>query len=188
MEERTFTTSHIGDLPLRNNVVEVYHKSFSSTDDYCAQDQVCYDSVTLHDALQDADYTKIVLMAGDQVIGFCLLTNNLIKARIAYCNDRYLKRKFPGYTAEGRLYYVTAICILPEMQSQGYGIELLKAVVQFVHEQKSMVAFDYSEAKNSGLPDYIIFAASLMGMQLIEIPLDKQCYTTLHGEHYGDPY
>lgn len=166
---------------------KLYAHSFESTDEYCAQDQICYDEQSLSAALVDDDYQKFLLMADDQIIGLCLMTSNLTKARIAYCNDRFLRHKYPKYAAEGRLYYVTCICVSPEMQKKGHGLELLKAVCQFINDHQAMVAYDFSENKNPGLTGLITFVGSQMNWNTIEIPLDAQHYTSLYYEHNGIP-
>lgn len=187
MNECSFEKDIISDPELQKIIIDVYNESFASSDNECGQDQICYDDKSLTEALLDPEYIKILLYAGDSVIGLSLLTNNLRKARIAYCNDRFLAKRFPHYVREGKLYYVTCICILPEMQKQGMGLELLKSIIQFIHRNHAMVAYDFSENKNPNLTSLIQYVGKTQDMNLIEIPLDRQHYTTLHGEHYGTP-
>ena len=188
MKESVLQTVKINDPDLLPKIIKLYQDSFAGTDDFCAQDQICYDAETMIEALEDPDYHKFVLMAGDQPIGLCLLTNNLVKARIAYCNDRFLRKKFPKFTKEGRLYYVTAICVLPEWQEKGYGVKLLEAVISFIDENASMVSYDFSENKNSNLPDMIMWVAKESNkITVLRKDLDRQCYTTLFGEHHEQP-
>ncbi len=187
MEERVLKTQVISDPVLQLKIWETYKNSFANTDDYCAQDQICYDEKTMKEALLDTDYWKFVLFLGDEPIGLCLMTSNLVKARIAYCNDRFLTRKYPNYVSAGRLYYVTAICVLPDMQKRGKGIELLKTVCQHIFDYKAMVAYDYSENKNSSLTGLITYVGKKLGWEIIEVPLDRQCYTSLYYQHDGKP-
>ena len=188
MTEKVLKIQNINDPYLRHAIWEMYVIAFSDTDDHCAQDQICYDNESMDQALQDPDYWKFVLLFDNKPIGLCILTNNLKKARIAYCNDRFLRRKFPKYTAEGRLYYVTAICVLPEMQKLHHGIKLLKEVISFIDENKAMVSYDFSDNKNSNLPDIIIFVAKeLNKITIMRADLDRQIYTSLYGQHHGKP-
>ena len=172
-----------------NQIWQAYIDSFAGTDDFCAQDQICYTTkAVMAEALKDPDYQKFILKARDKIIGLCLLTNNLVKARIAYCNDRFLRKKFPKFTKEGRLFYVTAICVLPDWQTKGYGIKLLESVINFIDENKSMVAYDFSENKNGNLPDMIIWVAKERNrITILREDLDRQCYTTLFGQHHETP-
>ena len=186
-QETVLHVTEITDPSLAQEIWETYIGSFADTDEHCPQDQICYDKMMMTLALSDTDYQKFVLKVEDRVIGICLLTNNLAKARIAYCNDRYYTRRFPNYVAQGRLYYVTAICVLPKMQSMGFGLKLLEAVIAFIDKHQSMVAYDYSDTKNSSLTGLIQYVGTRMSMNLVEIQLDRQIYTTLHGTHYGDP-
>lgn len=186
-KEEVMVVQQLEDKELAKKLWEVYLSSFADSDNFCAQEQLCYDESTLHEACGDKDYWKFILLADDVPVGFCLLTNNLRKARIAYCNDRFYQKKFPHYVAQGRLYYVTAICALPEMQKRGIGIKMLEEVCKFIYENKAMVTYDYSETKNPWLTQLIIKVGSTLGWQVIEIPLDKQCYTSLYYLHDGKP-
>ena len=196
--ERTLQTREIKDEVMRTNIVNMYNSAFAGTDDVCIQDQICYDTSTLDSALLDSDYLKFVLLLNDEVVGLCLLTNNLVKARIAYCNDRYLRQRFPNYTALGKLFYVTCICVLPEMQSRGVGMELIKSVTKFIFETGTMVCFDFSEEKNPGLTTLIQHVAKTQvgnrentgedrDYWADEIPLGSQRYTSLHCNKFGIP-
>jgi GNAT superfamily N-acetyltransferase len=186
-EERVLVTQQIDDETMLGQLWGVYANSFADTVDFCAQLQLCYDEQTLIEAMKDKDYWKFILLVDNVPAGFCLLTNNIRKARIAYIDDRYYCKKFPNYTAQGRVYYVTAICVLPEMQKKGFGLRMLESVIAFIDENESMVAYDYSEAKNGTLTRLIQYVGSTMGMHLVENQLDMQVYTTLHGTHHGDP-
>ena len=185
--ERTSKEYIIEDKALQDRIKEIYMVSFESSDNDCAQDQKCYDETSLLEALLDPEYIKFVLFFENEAIGFFLLTNNLKKARIAYCNDRFLGKKYPRYVSEGRLYYVTAISIQPEMQAKGLGIELLKSVCNFINDNKAMVAFDYSENAHPNLAGWVQFVGKKMNWNFIEVLLDKQAYTTLYCEHNGVP-
>jgi len=176
----------VEDKNMRQQIWQTYIESFADTDDFCAQDQMCYNEKNMETALLDSDYWKFILLLDGRPIGLCLLTNNLTKARIAYCNDRYLRKKFPNYTAQGKLYYVTAICVLPNQQKQGKGIELLKAVCQFIFDTQSMVAYDHSEAKNPNLTSIIQWVGKKFAPNS-QIPLDKQVYVALFYDHNGKP-
>lgn len=167
---------------------QAYQASFSDTDEVCAQDQICYDWDSFKTAMQDPDYHKYILYAGDKIIGLCFMTNNLKKARIAYCNDRYLNKKFPQYTSLGRLYYVTALCISPEAQSQGYGFKLMKAMIAFFKKNHAAVAFDYSESKNEGLAEMVAWVAENAHQSPAEIiRLDRQCYVSVYLREFEEP-
>jgi ribosomal protein S18 acetylase RimI-like enzyme len=185
--ERTLKEYIIEDQALQNRIKEIYMVSFESSDNDCAQDQKCYDDTSLREALLDPEYIKFVLFYEHEAIGFCLLTNNLKKARIAYCNDRFLGKKYPRYVSEGRLYYITAVCVLPEMQAKGLGIELLRSVCKFMYEDKAMVAYDYSENKNPNLTGLVQVVAKTFDWNAIEIPLDVQHYTSVYNEQVGIP-
>jgi len=174
------------DQELIKKLWKVYLDSFADSDDYCAQDQLCYDEITLNEAMKDNDYWKFILLVEGEPIGFCLLTNNMRKARIAYCNDRFFTKKFPKFISEGRFYYVTAICVLPEMQKRGVGIKLLEEVCKFIYENKAMVSYDYSETKNPWLTQ-IIQRCGRKFAPNSEIFLGKQCYTSLYYDHNGVP-
>lgn len=186
--EKVLIEREITDEKLISQAWQAYLDSFADTDDYCAQDQVCYDQESFIAAMQDPEYFKYILFAGDQIIGLCFMTNNLVKARIAYCNDRYLKKKFPQYTSEGRLYYVTALCITPNAQSQGYGFKLMAAMITFFIDNHATVAFDYSEQKNGGLADIVAMVAESAHQSPAKVGLlDRQCYVTVHIVKDGDP-
>lgn len=187
MIESTLRTYVVEDPGTRRRMYEIYQLSFQSADDFAAQDQACYDEVTFNQALLDSEYVKFIVYLEEKIFGFFLLTNNLTKARIAYCNDRFLKRKFPKFTSEGRVYYVTSICILPEMQSKGLGISLLKSVCEFGNEKLAAIAYDYSENKNPDLTKWVQFVGKELNINIIEIPLDRQVYSTVYEEKNGCP-
>lgn len=186
-QETVLHVTEVNDADLVNEICSVYTNSFSDTDEYCAQDQICYDDETIAQALSDDDYQKFILKVDGKVIGLCLLTNNLMKARIAYCNDRFLRRKFPNYVEQGKFWYVTAICVLPEAQAKGYGVALLRSVCQFIYDTASMVSYDYSYNKNPWLTGLIQKVGASMGWDVIEIPLDQQHYTSLYYAHNEVP-
>ena len=185
-KETVLHVTEIYDQTVASEIWETYSRSFEGTDEICIQDQICYDEQTMRLALSDPDYQKFVLKMGERVIGICLLTNNLTKARIAYCNDRFLRRKFPKYVSEGRLWYVTAICVLPESQKNGHGMALLQSVCQFIYDTKSMVAYDYSNEKSPWLTGLI----QKVGREFApntEVFLGEQHYTSLYYNHDGKP-
>lgn len=187
-DEKVIIEQIITNEELISQAWQAYLDSFADTDDYCAQDQICYDQSSFTAAMNDSEYFKYILYAGDKIIGICFMTNNLVKARIAYCNDRYLKKKFSRYTSENRLYYVTALCISPDAQSQGYGFKLMAAMITFFIENHAAVAFDYSENKNEGLADMVAMVAESAHKSPAKVStLDRQCYVTVHISRHGDP-
>lgn len=187
-DEHVMIECEILDNGLIQTTWEEYLKSFADCDDFCAQDQICYDFDSFNQAMRDPDYYKYILFAGEKIIGLCLLTNNLVKARIAYCNDRYLRKRFPKYTAEGRLYYVTALCISPKAQSQGYGFKLMSSIIKFFKKNQAAVAFDYSQNKNEGLADMVAWVAEDKHRSPSKIiTLDRQCYVTVYIDDFGMP-
>lgn len=187
-DEKVLIEQEITDKGLISQAWQAYLDSFADTDDYCAQDQICYDQESFIAAMHDPEYFKYILFAGDKIIGLCFMTNNLVKARIAYCNDRYLKKKFPKYTSEGRLYYVTVLCITPNAQDQGYGFKLMAAMIAFFIKNHAAVAFDYSEQKNEGLADMVAMVAKNVHQSPAKVNLlDRQCYVTVHIVADGNP-
>ncbi len=182
------TGYRIWDLGLIFKLINVYFKTFSDSYKTCAQIQTCYTPLKLFLAFFDKEYFKVVVFWDGQPIGFCLLTNNLEKASITYMDPRYYRHKYSEYTAAGKLYYVTAICVLPEMQKDGHGLELLASVISFIDKGESMVAFDFSHSKNKNLPKYIIFAAESKNDLAIELgQCDSQEFVILYGPHHKVP-
>lgn len=179
----------VEDPELRATIWDVYERSFQEGVNVCAQEQVCYPTPeVLAEALQDPDILKFISFVDGQPIGLCLITNNLKKATAAYVSDRFLRARFPKYAEAGKIYYVTALGVIPEKQAEGYGAKMLSEVCRLIFEEKATVAYDFAVEKGLPLTEIIQKIGKGYGWgDAKEIPLGQQVFTSLYWEHDGTP-
>ncbi|MFA5929002.1 MAG: hypothetical protein WC838_06880 [Candidatus Margulisiibacteriota bacterium] len=160
---------------------KLYQDSFGKLKE-CAQLQMCYSKAQLKEALADEQVTKFILFKErSEVVGFSLITNNLELATVAYMNPSFYEDRYPNFALKHRLYYVTTICIAPELSSSIMPIKvLLKRMIEYVTKRKAMVAFDVSENKNILLPLVIKKVGQEMGKPITHQECDSQVYWECH--------
>ncbi len=188
---RTEKTQVIEEPALREKMWAIYLDSFASSRKSCAQDQVCYDKENFLKALTDRDYWKFLVFAAetDEIVAFSLVTNNLEKAHIAYISPEYLCHQFPYYARRGRVYYVTALAVLPESQkSVKTFAAIIDSIQTFIWENQAVVAYDFSENKNQLLAKAIAEVGRRHGRPVATLELDRQRYVAQHFEAQGPPF
>jgi len=154
---------------------DLYNISFGD-DIICAQDQMCYDEDFFTKALDDPDYLKFILYQYNSPVGIALMTNNLVKARIAYCNDKFLINKYTEYAKDKKIYYITCLCV--DKKHKGEVRYILFNMCKFIYLNQAIVVFDYSNNKNSSLPILIKRVANRIS-KINETTLDHQIFESM---------
>ena len=124
----------------------IYKRAFSADPSETAQEQLCYTRSTFFRSLLDRDYRKFVCVDRTGTIrAFAFLTNNLKKARVAYMRPERFVLMAPNF--RGRIFYMTTICVDPEVNGRGYAVEILADVLMFLDRRNAIGAFDYASEK-----------------------------------------
>lgn len=178
------TTGAVSDPALQRRLWQVYDSAFKAAEEQCIQAQSCYDQAAFVAALEDAFYMKFVLTNGSDGLGVILATNDLEKAKIAYVNPVRLRNLYPQEAAEGRIWYVTVLAIVPEAQGQGLSPILFDAFAAFIDANAGVIAFDYSEDKIPGFPRYAVGLLEASQKRL-GLSTDKANWRSLGGQTYG---
>lgn len=142
-------TQRIENSEIRNQIWEIYRKSFDGQEIKCAQNQKCYDQNLFLATLTDPDYFKYYLEIDGRVIAYMLSTNNLQKASITYFNpERYLMM-FPEF-APDRIYYFTSLSVI-DKNSFRYLSLIISEGLKHIAEKNGIWAFDFSHETVSNL-------------------------------------
>jgi len=172
---------------MRDDLWQVYHYTFNQRKEVAAQDQRSYDERSFKKALVDPEYVKFILTKDNYIGGFSLATHNLDKARIVYMNPEFFKSRYPRFAQERRIYYVTALSVLPEIRGSKGIKELLTSMVHFINKNEAVVAFDFSENKNQFLPSLIQALAGKLNIPVVGNKLDSQTYYEIYGQNNKKP-
>ena len=140
------------------------------------QDQRCYSQQTFMEALLDPDYLKVVLILGRSPAGLGLGTNNLEKARIAYINPDFLKRRYPEYARKDKIFYLTCGCFGSEAQHRGVLPYFMLAAAQSIYVYYDVAVADVSPS-TSFMKDAMKYYLNLIGAPIVkEEILGQQTY------------
>lgn len=139
---------------VRTTCVQLYFESFNDSQYICSQEQRCYDYIELQKALLDSDYLKFLAYEKKVILAMALMTNNIDKARIAYINPEKYQQLFPKQD----IFYITYIGTTSSKQQQGYASAIIKEIIRFSrkNDHSAVYAFDFSQNKNSTLPQLIL--------------------------------
>lgn len=150
-------TRRIEDSEIRNQIWEIYRKSFDGQELKCAQNQKCYTEETFKATLEDPEYFKYYLLAEDgKVMAYMLSTNNLQKASVTYFNPERYELLFPEFTPD-KIYYCTSLATIPGQRSQRFFYQLMSVYLRHILvELESMHAFDFSHETIPNLPDVLM--------------------------------
>jgi GNAT superfamily N-acetyltransferase len=185
MSVKTVLSNVIRDPDLAVKLWHIYVRAFEKASREAVQDQMCYTEATLTLALTDPEYAKFLIYRDEEPIGFGLVTNDMDKARIAYVNPGYLKAKLPQEYAERRLYYFTAIAVLPELQGQGsFFASMASEMTAYIDRLGGIVVFDYSMETSPLLPALLQRAIQAAQKQR-HLTTDGTSYEELGGQRYG---
>lgn len=129
--------------------------------------------------MQDEDFRKHLVYAGDELAGVALLTNEL--GKIPWVNAPYFERRYPKHFREGKIFFLPAIVIDPQYQDlRRIGATLLQQAVATLGED-AVLAVDYSETLRQSLP---AFVSRGLGITFKEEVLDRLVYQIFY---YLDP-
>jgi hypothetical protein len=143
------------------------------------QEQRCYTQQTFIEALLDPAYLKIILLVGRVPMGLALGTNDLEKARVAYINPDYLRKRYPEAASNGKLFYLTCGCFAPETQHQGVLPYFLMASARSIYVYYDMLVADVSPSTYY-MKDAIVYFVNLAGATVgKEEILGQQTYFAL---------
>lgn len=153
MQIRIDVTRQIADLRLIDELLAIYHQSFAQHRNGSVALQECYSDDDFRRAMDDPDYVKFVGSIDGATVGLGLVTNNLALARINYANDAFFKAQYPEAYAQKRLYYFTAIAVMPQWQGQRVFFDAMAGeMTQFIDAAGGSVVFDHSTNTNPHLP------------------------------------
>jgi hypothetical protein len=179
--EATFT---IASADAAARMWAIYAAAFRDAGTACIQEQVCYDAATLRDALADPDYAKFVLRDGGGIVAFCLATNDLEKARIAYVNPVRLRLARPDLAARRELWYVTALVVEPGHQGRNATDVIIAEIGAFMDARGGAVAFDFARDKHPQFPEYALHQFR-KAKRTRDLSYDEPEYAELGGQTYG---
>ena len=158
MEKETVCiTWRVDDPANREQLWQIYRRSFSGSETRCAQNQKCYTEETFKAALTDPEYFKYYLVDDNgRITAYMLSTNNLQKASITYFNPERYTTLFPEFSPD-KIYYCTSLAVIPGARSQRYFYRLMSAYLRHILVAlKAMHAFDFSHETIPNLPDVLI--------------------------------
>lgn len=150
-------TYEVLDTETLTSLLRVYRESFAEARATCAQNQMCYTPSQFLKALKDVNYLKVIMVIDGDPIGFALLTNSMTRAKITYMNPQRFANLYPEAVKQNRLWYCTALAILPDWRGQGMSYPMFLSVAKHLREQDAILAFDYAEDK----PDFKEYIMSM---------------------------
>lgn len=158
-------TQNIEDALIRNQIWEIYRKSFEGQELKCAQNQKCYTEETFRMTLTDPEYYKYYILSTEgSVVAYMLSTNNLQKASITYFNPERYAKLFPEFSPD-KIYYCTSLATVPGQRSSRFFYQLMSVYLRHILvELKSMHAFDFSHETIPNLPEVLM----KMGKRLVK--------------------
>jgi len=184
MSEGVVTTFRVDDASTIEQLWAVYHGAFSADAGLCIQDQQCYDRDAFISAMLDAEYVKIILLEAGEAVAFCMGTNNLEKARIAYLNPVRLKALYPDEARAGAIWYMTSFAVRNDLRRTGRSETVLHHLAAFAAGRDAIIAFDFASDKMPGFAEYVV-KKFLQGRGLLGLAFDDAEYAPLGGQTYG---
>jgi len=181
-----FTTEikeQIDDDAFAKKLYEIYLKAFERSKYINVQDQICFDLSSFKEALNNIDYVKYLIYFKGKIIGFSIATKDIENCQIAYAQPEFFRRKYPNYCEKKLCWYVPAIVILPDKQSNYAGLFLLQTMVKHAYENKAIINFDFA-GSTTFLPILIRLAGKNVGVPIKGKRLDTQTYFELTCPHY----
>jgi ornithine decarboxylase len=160
----------------REKLWGIYNESLHVED--AVQDQSCYTHETFSDALDDSGYKKILMVVDGEPSGLIMGTNDLDKASVAYINPKYIRDRLPREVEEGRLWYVTAICVSPNSRHLGFYNQMMLAAINAIREKRYVIAGDVCDGRYF-IPDVFMKLAAENGYPLEKRSLGSQSYYAL---------
>jgi hypothetical protein len=142
------------------------------------QEQSCYSEESFIGALTDMEYTKVILVIDGSPSGLLMGTNNLEKARIAYINPEFLRRRYPQEVQEGRLFYLTCMFISPQVRNMGFAREVIRASAEAIREKDYVLISDVCD-RRLFLPDVLVDLGEDIGFPVEKEILGSQTYFAL---------
>lgn len=179
------TGRRFDDGALHDAAWRIYAEAFAKAAERAVQDQMCYTPDTLKAALVDPDYVKFLVYRGDELVGFGLATDDMEKASVTYVNPGFLARTFPAEYAAKRLWYFTAIAVLPELQGSGAFFAAMGAeMTSFIDGVDGVVLFDHSMETSAPLPQTLVRVIKA-AQQRLGLRTNDAEYSELGGQRYG---
>lgn len=160
MTLQILVTDVIADSGRQDEVVRVYNEAFAAHRLHAVAEQQVYAEPHLRLALADPAIVKFLAVVDGAVEAFCLVTDDLEKARVNYVNPEFLAQAYPEAYAEKRLFYFTAIAVRPSVQGQGIVFDAMTGEIsKYIDAREGLVLFDTSSDVNARLADALRAAA-----------------------------
>jgi len=176
-EIRIIETGRIEDAETRMRLWSIYHQAFNRLNERTPIHHGGFSAGQFEAVLQDVDFRKFLVYAGDELVGVTLLTNVL--AKIPWVNAGYFERRYPKRYNEGRIYFLPAVVIDPQHQDlRRIGAKLLQEAVTTLG-RNAVLAVDYSEMLRQSLP---AFVGRGLGASFREEVLDRLVYQIFYYE------
>lgn len=169
----------VGSSRVREELWKMYDRIFGPVNLQTPCRQHCYREEFL-EAMQDEDFQKFILRAGNRLGGIGLITNHLEK--VPWVSVGYFHNKFPALMERRLLYYLVGIAVHPKLSAKGLGGKLLAEMICSLPTDGA-VAFDYSEGVNRVIP---IFAEKALPEAIEGKVLDSQIYCLYRWARKGD--
>ena len=178
-EIRIVPTLVVEEADARLRLWSIYRNAFERLNERTPIHHGAFSVGQFETIMQDEDFRKFLVFAGDELIGVTLLTNVL--AKIPWVNAAYFARRYPNRFRAGRIFYLPAVVIDPHHQDlRRVGARLLQEAVAALGED-AVLAVDYSETLRQGLPAFVTRG---MGISFKEEVLDRLVYQIFY---YRDP-
>ena len=137
----------------RDHLWSIYKGAFERLNQRTPIHHGAYSVEQFHDVLQDEDFTKFLVFAGEELAGVTLITNVLEK--VPWVNAGYFAERYPNKIAAKQVYFLPAVVIDPKFQDlRLIGAKLLQQSLTTLGEDV-VLAVDYSETLRHSLPAFV---------------------------------
>lgn len=157
-EEKRYVCEHAGEMGkvyfgIRNTpeawfepLWQLYDESLHMEE--AVQEQSCYDRASFDDALVSSDYNKTILTVNGEPVGLLMGTNNMEKAKAAYINPAFLRKRFPREIEDGRFWYITCLFVSPRLRNFGFVRQMVIASIEAIRERDYVLALDVTDTRS----------------------------------------
>jgi len=152
-EIRIVETLVIREEAARVQLWEIYRGAFERLNERTPIHHGAFSKEEFVSILQDEDFNKFLVYAGDELAGVTLITNNLRK--IPWVNLGYFEARYPKRSRDNSIYFLPAVVIDPQHQDlRLIGAKLLQQSLTTLGEDV-VLAVDYSETLRHSLPAFV---------------------------------
>lgn len=125
---------------LGDELLLAYRTAFAPLASRSPVRQVCSDADFLAEMANPAIVKFVARDAAGAICAMSTLTNDLTTQ--PWLCPEYYEARYPVQLAEGRLYYVGSLLVMPEHQTGPWAHMLLTSVIQWLAERRATATFD----------------------------------------------